>query len=106
MEFVELRKLAEGELMLCQDMKGGKEWKEGREMVAFWPAEMQCVSLIPLEKNERVDFEHRNVLAIHAEVSVGGKRCVVADQYRNCSLRNLLVEFGALPERLVRRYLR
>ena len=60
-------------------------------MLAYWPAEGQYVSIIPLEKNEKVDFQHSNILPIHAEVTINGVRCVVTDRYRNCSLQGLIV---------------
>ena len=41
-EFVSLRKMEPGELVLP------KEMKEGRELLAYWPAEGQYVSVIPL----------------------------------------------------------
>jgi serine/threonine protein kinase len=64
------------------------------------------VSLIPLERNEKVSFNHPNILPIYAEVSLNERRFVLSDEYKNCSLRNLLEEFGPFREALGRQYLR
>jgi hypothetical protein len=59
-------------------------------MTAYWKRENRFVSLIPLERNEKVSFDHPNILSIYAEVTLDDKRFVLSDEYKNCSLRNLL----------------
>lgn len=53
-----------------------------------------------------MSFEHPHILPIYAEVTLNEKRYVLSDEYKNCSLKNLLEEFGPFQEGLARRYLR
>lgn len=101
-EFVTLSKIEPAELVLRVEGKA----EEGGQLTGYWRAEKRFVSLIPLERNEKVSFRHANILPIYAEVVLGGKRFVLSDEYKNCSLRNLLEEFGPFGEALARRYLR
>lgn len=92
--------------MILRTEESAKVTQEENYPVAYWKVINRFVSLIPLEKNEKVSFEHPNILAIYAEVTLNQKRYVISDEYKNCSLKNLLEEFGPFEESLGKRYLK
>jgi serine/threonine protein kinase len=102
---VELNKIPVQELILRLE-DSSKAEQEENYTIGYWKGENRFVSLIPLEKNEKVSFWHPNILPIYAEVTLKAKRYVISDEYKNCSLKNLLEEFGPFEESLGKRYLK